>query len=123
MAVALLTPEPAGAMLRTVIGWDIGIVCYLALAFVMAATATPQSMRRRAAIEDPTRWVFLALMAGAAWFSMFAVLGLLHEAHGASGHLSAPSSPCWPARLITPSPGSWRIPRSRCITRMISMPI
>ena len=88
VAVALLMPEPADTTLRAVIGWDIGIICYLTLAFVMAATATPQSMRRRAAIEDPTRWVFLGLMAGAAWFSMFAVLGLLHEAHGASGHLS-----------------------------------
>jgi uncharacterized membrane protein len=45
-------------------------------------------MHRGAQREDATRWVFLGLMAGAAWFSMFALLGLLHEARGASGHVS-----------------------------------
>jgi len=88
IVVALLVPEPTRPTLRAVIGWDIGIVVYLILMLILAVRATPQSMRRRAALEDATRWVFLALMAGAAWFSMFALLGLLHEARGTSGHLS-----------------------------------
>jgi uncharacterized membrane protein len=54
----------------------------------MATHATPESMHRRAAVEDATRWAFLSLMAGAAWFSMFAVLGILHDAKAAEGHLS-----------------------------------
>jgi uncharacterized membrane protein len=88
VAIALLIPPPTVPTLRAVIGWDIGIVVYLVLMLIVAVRATPQSMRRRAALEDATRWVFLALMAGAAWFSMFALLGLLHEARGTSGHLS-----------------------------------
>lgn len=88
IAVALLIPEPTRPMLRAAVGWDVGIVSYLGLLFAMAARATPQSMRRRAAEEDARRWAFLTLMAGAAWFSMFALLGLLHDARGASGHLS-----------------------------------
>jgi uncharacterized membrane protein len=88
VATALLVPEPVRPMLRAVIGWDIGVICYLVLIMSMAVAATPQSMHERAALEDATRWVFLALMAGAAWFSMFALLGILHEARGASGHLS-----------------------------------
>jgi len=88
VAIATLTPGPIKPTLRAVIGWDVGIAFYLALVFAMAARATPQSMRRRAALEDATRWVFLALMAGAAWFSMFALLGVLHDARGAGGHLS-----------------------------------
>jgi uncharacterized membrane protein len=88
IALALLLPEWFEPMRRAVIGWDVGILLYLVLLFAMAATATPQSMRRRAALEDATRWVFLALMAGAAWFSMFALLGLVHDARAASGHLS-----------------------------------
>jgi uncharacterized membrane protein len=88
VAVGLLAPEPIGPKLRAVIGWDIGVVVYLALILAMAARATPHSMRRRAAYEDATRWLFLALMAGAAWVSMFALLGLLREARGASAHLS-----------------------------------
>ena len=85
-AAALLFPEPL--YLRAVIGWDTGIVVYLGLMFALAIGATPQSMHRRAELEDATRWVFLALMAGAAWFSMFALLGILHEARSAGGHLS-----------------------------------
>jgi uncharacterized membrane protein len=85
VAAALLAPEPIWPMLRAVTGWDIGIFCYLGMILVMALRATPQSMHRRAALEDATRWAFLALMAGAAWFSMFALLGILHEVRSASG--------------------------------------
>ncbi|HWB50672.1 MAG TPA: DUF1345 domain-containing protein [Stellaceae bacterium] len=87
-ATALFIHAPVPATVHAVIGWDVGIVCYLVLVFAMAARATPQSMQRRAALEDPTRWLFLALMAGTAWFSMFALLGLLHESRGADGHLA-----------------------------------
>jgi len=88
VAAALLAPEWIRPMLRAVVGWDVGVVGYLVLMLIVAVRATPQSMRRRAPIEDATRWVFLTLMAGAAWFSMFALLGLLHEARSTSGHLS-----------------------------------
>jgi uncharacterized membrane protein len=84
-AAALLIP--ASPMRRAVFGWDIGIAVYLGLLLQMAVQATPKSMSRRAQLEDATRWLFLALLAGAAWFSMFALLGLLRDAHGASGHL------------------------------------
>lgn len=88
IAAALLMPAPTRVTLRATIGWDFGIMVYLALVLLMAARATPQAMHRRAAAEDLTRWLFLVLMAGTAWFSMFALLGVLHEAHGAGGHLS-----------------------------------
>lgn len=87
VAITLFDPLPIGPMRRAVIGWDLGIALYLALLFAMAVRATPQSMGRRAQLEDPTRWLFLTLVAGAAWFSMFALLGLVREARGASGHL------------------------------------
>jgi uncharacterized membrane protein len=54
----------------------------------MAARATPESMHRRAAVEDATRWAFLGLMASAAWFSMFALLGIVHDARAAEGNAS-----------------------------------
>jgi uncharacterized membrane protein len=88
LAAALLFPAPLYPTLRAVIGWDIGIAVYLGLMFAVAVRATPASMHRLAQLEDATRWVFLTLMAGAAWFSMFALLGILHEARSASGHLS-----------------------------------
>jgi len=85
---ALLCPGALGTMERAVIGWDVGIALYLVLLFTMAARATPESMHRRAALEDDARWVFLTLMAGAAFFSMFALLGILHRVKDASGLLA-----------------------------------
>jgi uncharacterized membrane protein len=85
---ALISPGQLGAMERAVIGWDIGIALYLILIFAMAARATPESMHQRAALEDQARWLFLTLMAGAAFFSMFALLGILHRVKDAHGLLA-----------------------------------
>jgi uncharacterized membrane protein len=84
LTAALLLPGPIDPMQRAVIGWDIGIAVFLALILTMAVRATPGSMQERAAREDEARWAFLFLMAAAAWFSMFAVLGIMHQVHSAS---------------------------------------
>ena len=85
LAVAPLVPGGVSPTLRAIVGWDCGIVVFLGLAITMAARATKASMRQRAALEDEARWVFLALVAGAAFFSMFAILGLMREAKAAGG--------------------------------------
>ena len=85
LVVALLLWGDASATLRAIIGWDCGIVVFLGLTIAMAARASPETMRRRAALEDESRWVFLALVAAAAFFSMFAILGLMREAKAAGG--------------------------------------
>jgi len=89
IASVLLCPRALGGMERVVIGWDIGIALYLILVFTMAARATPESMHRRAALEDQARWMFLSLTAAAAFFSMFALLGILHRVKDAEGLLAA----------------------------------
>jgi uncharacterized membrane protein len=88
LLIALAIPGPLPSTMRAAIGWDTAIAMFLLLILVMAARATPASMRARAELEDQTRWAILALMAGTAFFSMFAVLGVLHEAHGAGGRVS-----------------------------------
>jgi uncharacterized membrane protein len=88
IAAGLLSPASLGPALRAVIGWDSGATVFLGLTLVMAAQATPESIRRRAAQEDLARWLFLALMAVAAFFSMFAILGPVHDAKSAPGGLS-----------------------------------
>jgi uncharacterized membrane protein len=88
--VGLLLPHSFSLTVRAVIGWDAGAILYLTLAIVMAARATSASMRRRAALEDEGRWVFLGVMAGAAFFSMFAILGVMREAKGMDGSLMIP---------------------------------
>jgi uncharacterized membrane protein len=75
-----------------VIGWDVGAAVFLALATVMVWRANSASMRRRAELEAEGRWVFLELMAGAAFFSLFAILGVMREAKGSGGELALPLS-------------------------------
>src|SRR5438270_6626987 len=76
IVVAFAIPGIASRGLRTVIGWDVGVIVYLTLLWVMAARATPVLMRRRALREgEEARWVFLTLMAAAAFFSLFAIIG------------------------------------------------
>jgi uncharacterized membrane protein len=88
LALALsLLESGLNATLCAVIGWDVATAGFLALAIVMAARATSASMRRRAALEDEGRWVFLGVMAGAAFFSMFAILGVMRQARAAGGDL------------------------------------
>ncbi|HYU12426.1 MAG TPA: DUF1345 domain-containing protein, partial [Stellaceae bacterium] len=82
---AVAPPEIRNPSLRAVIGWDIGAALFLALLLTMMAGATPAVMRRRALEEDEARWAFLALMAGAAFFSLFAILGIMPEAKKAGG--------------------------------------
>src|SRR5437762_418463 len=90
---ALALPEIRNTSLRAVIGWDIGAAVFLALLLVMMAGARPASMRRRALAEDEARWAFLALMAGAAFFSLFAILGIMPEAKKAGALPSLGLSP------------------------------
>jgi uncharacterized membrane protein len=88
LIVALAIPGPLPPAMRAAVGWDTGIAVFLVLILVMAARASPATMRRHAELEDQTRWAFLALMAAAAFFSMFAILGVLHQAHGEGGRVS-----------------------------------
>src|SRR5204863_7335725 len=85
IGVALVIPGGVSPALRAVISWDCAAGLFLGLIIAMAMRATHQSMRRRAAQEDEARWVFLALMAGAAFFAMFAILGVMREAKAAGG--------------------------------------
>src|SRR5437764_11024548 len=71
--------------LSAVLGWDAGAAVFLVLLLTMMMRATPASMRRRALAEDEARWAFLALMAGAAFFGLFAILGIMPEAKKAGG--------------------------------------
>jgi uncharacterized membrane protein len=89
LLVTFLMPGHLGSTLRAVVGWDSGAAIFLILIIAMAVRATPASMRRRAALEDEAGWVFLILVAGAAFFSMFSILSLLREAKSAGGSVTA----------------------------------
>jgi len=80
LLAAFALPGIHNPSLRAVIGWDTGAAVFIALLLTMMARATPASMRRRALHEDEARWAFLALMAGAGFFGLFAILGIMPEA-------------------------------------------
>jgi uncharacterized membrane protein len=59
---------------RVLIGWDLGITAYLALAYYMIAHSDVARIKRRAATQDEGRFVILILTAGAALASLGAIL-------------------------------------------------
>ena len=59
---------------RLLIGWDIGTVCYLALAFHMMGASAVRDIRQRAATEDEGQVAILVFTVAAALASLAAIL-------------------------------------------------
>jgi uncharacterized membrane protein len=68
-----------GTATRLLIAFDGGAVVFLAAVWVMMASATPDGMRRRAALEDEGRYTVLILSAAAA---IAILLTIVFELHG-----------------------------------------
>jgi uncharacterized membrane protein len=58
---------------RLLVAWDIGVACYLALAWSMAARSSTAKMQERAAQEDESALVVLVLTLAAAVASLAAI--------------------------------------------------
>src|SRR5829696_708626 len=58
---------------RLLVAWDIGVACYLGLAWVMALRSTTTKMQARAAQEDERAVVVLALTLAASVASLAAI--------------------------------------------------
>jgi len=72
---ALPSSWPANS--RLLVAWDIGVVCYLALAFAMAVRSSTAQMQERAAQEDESAVVVLALTLAASVASLAAIAAQL----------------------------------------------
>jgi uncharacterized membrane protein len=75
--VAVVAALPAASFrfpTRLLIGWDVGLTAYLALAYYMIAHSDVARIKRRAATQDEGRFVILILTAGAALASLGAIL-------------------------------------------------
>ncbi len=68
---ALPSSWPANS--RLLLAWDIGIACYLALAFTMAVRSSTAKMQERAAQEDESAVVVLVLTLAASVASLAAI--------------------------------------------------
>jgi uncharacterized membrane protein len=67
---------------RIIVGWDAGVVLYLALVYLVMAHGSIAQIRRRAAINDEGAVALLLLTAAAALASLVAVLAELGHSPG-----------------------------------------
>ena len=74
IVIVVLLPSDWRWATRLVIGWDISVALYLALAAVAMASADIPRIRRRAALMDEGRIAILVLIAGAALASLGALI-------------------------------------------------
>jgi uncharacterized membrane protein len=73
IGVGALLPPSMSVALRVLVGWNVASGLYLVLAFVMMLHSNPRQLRRRAFTQYDTRWVILALVAGSAVATLFAI--------------------------------------------------
>jgi len=90
IVVALLLPSEWRVATRLLVGWDIGLIVYLVFAFVAMGKADTARIRRRAAMLDEDRVVFLVLTAAAGLASLAAIVAELgvKEAGREPAHLA-----------------------------------
>jgi uncharacterized membrane protein len=75
--VVALCPSDWRIATRLLVGWDVGIGLYLALALRMMAAADVRHIRLRARLQDEGQFTILALTATAAFASLGAIIALL----------------------------------------------
>jgi uncharacterized membrane protein len=69
---------------RMLVGWDVGVALYLALAYRMVWRADVAHIRRRAALQDEGQTTILVLTVAAALASLAAIIAELGTTTGAS---------------------------------------
>jgi uncharacterized membrane protein len=80
VTVALAAVSGWRPAMRGIVGWDIGVGLYVALALEMMARADVHQIRRRAAGQDEGAIVILVLTVAAAMASLLAIVALLGPA-------------------------------------------
>jgi uncharacterized membrane protein len=82
LLVVFLLPSPWRFATRLLVGWDLGIALYLALAYHLIAVSHVGNIRLRARVEDEGRVVILILTAAAALASLGAIVAELGSSSG-----------------------------------------
>jgi uncharacterized membrane protein len=82
VGVMILAPNHWWLSTRLLVGWDVGVVLYLAAVYQLVASADQARIRRWAAIEDEGRVGILVLTVAAALASLGAIIALLGSAQG-----------------------------------------
>jgi uncharacterized membrane protein len=83
--VYILTPGDWRVATRLLTAWNIGALLFIALVVTMTARANSKTIRRRASLEDDSRWVLLSfgvLASAAAMAAIVAELGAVKDMAG-----------------------------------------
>jgi uncharacterized membrane protein len=83
IGLLLLLPRTFSVPARAAIAWDLGALVYLALGFQLMHTCSAEVVRTRAARQDDSAVVILALILLAIASSFASIVGLLNEAKAA----------------------------------------
>jgi uncharacterized membrane protein len=91
VAVALLA-APLRPVTRALVGWDVSIVVYLMLAFIMMARCGIDYIRRSAVLQDDGRFLILMVTAIGAFASIAAIVFELGAGQRGAGELALATS-------------------------------
>ncbi len=80
LLVALLLPHSWRLPLRTIVCWDVGAIVFMGLAVVMMNRSDHHIMRRRAEINNESRWRILLGGAIGSGISLLAIVYMLKDA-------------------------------------------
>ncbi len=83
--VFAVLPRSWSVNTRMLVAWDIGVACYLFLAWIMALRSSTAQMQVRAAREDESGVVVLALTLAASVASLAAIAVELTDIHAGQG--------------------------------------
>jgi uncharacterized membrane protein len=87
ISALIFLPGSWSATIRGALAWDLSAAIYLVLAFRIMRTCTADLIRARAARQDDSRVVILAIILLAIIASFVAIVGLLAEAKESPQHL------------------------------------
>jgi uncharacterized membrane protein len=71
--IYFLLPQWMQLSTRILFAWDIGVIIFLSLVWVMMMKATTQKMQRSAQRQDESRWTILGVIVAAACASLLAI--------------------------------------------------
>ena len=78
LLVYAITPKQLQLVTRILIGWNGGVICLLALSWLVMTQATPRTMRSQAQRQDENRWLILAVVVVTACSSLLAIVFMLN---------------------------------------------
>ena len=85
--VFALLPAAMATPIRFVIAWDCCAIAFMCLSLTMMARS-PEKLRFRAQIEDPSQWAILGLTVAATLASLLSIGFVLHDAKQQTGWLA-----------------------------------